>query len=665
MSEQPVEEVLAAFGEKIRAAITVATEIAEVVARRKMELAREAQAKSDAARADFAARLRAERDGAMPIMRQPWDAAWWRRAEPQEIAHVWQVTAGWAATDDPYARTTLEHMRRQIQQRYGVSVPDQPVSDRELALLLTPRPETEQTGPGAGDEPEFPERVQGQYEYVVRDAANPDAPWLARGSLAADPGAVPADVAVQGLRQYAQDGPEPGATRDERIDRLFEIAFGRVSPARDLSNVVIDVYPAGQLESGRSTPLYSLEGARMEEVREQRRAERQHVIDGQSEASDEEVLAAIALEERATREDLRYEQARAAAAGREPGQQVTWSISQSDFVKESDISRRVATGTDVVPPGMSPELFAAEQLMHRVGVEGRVPGSYSILVVQGRDGSAQLARVGGEQVEAIRAAQLPAYEAARAAGAGVDVRAAEQAQAELATTTAAARERMGDLRLRREMAEARLRGESDEVVMWAERLRQDLDEGWWETASPAEIAGVWEHVGTWPDGARKTAVQTQLLADVQRTHGVMVPPGASAGDVAVALDRALDAQGRNLPEDRQDERLRQQSQDEEAAATASGERAEGMATVGEPVEDVRAEAEQAAAMRAAEEQDRQAAAALADMGDREAADAVAAAAQGFSGTPSSRLAASQGKKGSRRPRPPRQSRDQERGRGGR
>ncbi|MGW1807154.1 hypothetical protein [Streptomyces sp. NPDC002078] len=549
MSEQS-DEVLQALGEKVRTAITVVSEIAEVVARHRMDKAREAQAASEAQRAEIAARLRAERDGAMPVMRQPWDNAWWRRAEPQEIAHVWQVTSGWTAADDPYAKTTLEHMRRQIQQRYGVSVPDQPAGDKELAMLLTPRPQAEQTGPGAGAEPEFQEGVQGSYEYVVRDAANPDAPWLAQGSVAAGAGAAPADVAVQGLRQYAQGGQERGATPEERIEHIYDVAYGHVGPARDLSNVVIDVYPAGQGESGLSTPLYSLEGARVEEVRAQRRAERLSVIDGRSEASDEEVLVAIALEERATREDLRYERARAAAAGREP---------------------------------------------------------------------------------------------------------------DLAAITAATRE----LRLRRQMAEARLRGESDAPVMWAERLSQDLDEGWWETASPAEIVGVWEHVGTWPEGASKTAVQAQLQAGVQRTHGVTVPSGASGGDVAAALEKVLDAQGRNLPEDRQGERLWQQSQDEEAAATASGERAEGMATVGEPVEDVRAEAEQAAAMRAAALQDREAAAALADMGDREAADAVAAAAQGFSGTPSSRLAASQGKKRARRPRPPRQSRDQERGLGGR
>lgn len=662
MSEQPVDEVLAAFGEKIRAAITVATEIAEVIARRRTELARERAAASDAARADFTARLRAEREGAMPIMRQPWDAAWWRRAEPQEIAHVWQITAGWAATDDPYARTTLEHMRRQIQQRYGVSVPGQPVSDEDLALALTPRPEAERDGVGPGNESEPPGGVQGQYEYVVRDAANPDA-VLARGTAVAEPGAAPADVAVRGLREYAQSGPEQGATRDERIDRLFATAYGRVSPARDLSTVVIDVYPAGQGESG-SAPLYSLDGGRVEEVRAERRAERQRVIDGRTDASDEEVLAAIALEERATREDLRYEHAKAAAAGREPDQQVTWSITQRVFEREQDVTRGVAQGTAVVPPGMSPELFAAEQLAQAADAGRAGRGEDYSIVVRDRD-STTLAQLTGAQVEAVRAAQGPAYEAARAAGVGVDVRAVEQAQAELATSTAVARERMGDLRLRREMAQARLRGESDQPVMWAERLRQDLDEGWWETASAAEVAGVWEHVGSWPDGAGKTAAQAQLWAGVQRTHGVVVTPGASAGDVAAALEKALDAQGRGGAEGRQDEQRRQQSREEEAAATASGERAQGMAAVGEPMEDVRAEAGHAVDTQAAAIQDRQAAAALAEMGDREAADAVAVAAEAFSGTPSSRLAASRAKGRSQRPRPKKQSRDQERGRGGR
>ncbi|MEV4443582.1 hypothetical protein AB0K09_32240, partial [Streptomyces sp. NPDC049577] len=242
MSEQPVEEVLAAFGERIRAAIAVATEVAEVVARRRMELAREAQAKSDAARADFAARLKAERDGAMPIMRQPWDAAWWRRAQPEEVAHVWQVTAGWAATDDPYARTTLDHMRRQIQQRYGVQMPDQPAANSELAALLaTPKQATDaqtQLDAAGKDEPPFPTAPSTEYQYVVRDAADPSK-VLVQGTMSAYSGAEPADVAVQGLRDYARGAAVMGQDPAERMNRILAAAYGRSGPARDLSGVTI------------------------------------------------------------------------------------------------------------------------------------------------------------------------------------------------------------------------------------------------------------------------------------------------------------------------------------------------------------------------------------------------------------------------------------------
>ncbi|MFI9724545.1 hypothetical protein ACIHFE_33785 [Streptomyces sp. NPDC052396] len=676
MSEQ-ADEVQHALGEKVRTVITVASEIAEMVARGRMDRAREAQAASEARRAQIAARLRAEREGAMPVMRQPWDAAWWRRAEPQEIAHVWQVTAGWEATDDPYARTTLEHMRRQIQQRYGVTVPDEPAPDKDVALLLAPRPQAERDELTAGVEPELPDSAQARYRYVVRDAVNPDAAWLGQGTVAADPGASPADIAVQGLREYAQGGLDRGATREERISRLFGAAYGRVSPARDLSSVVVSVYPAERTDDALGTPLLSLEGARVEEVRAERRAERQRVIDGQTEASDEEVLAAIALEERATRDDLRYQQAQAAAAGQEPGQQVTWDITFYDFVHEAYKSRDVAQGMGVVPAGMSPELFAAEQLLQRVGSKGRVPDDYSI-VVRDRESSSVLARVDSRQVEEVRSAQWPAYEAARAQGAGVDLRAREQAQAKLAETTAAVQERMGALRLRREMAEARLRGESDQTVVWAARLREDLDDGWWETASPAEVSGVCDHVGTWPDGVGKDAAQAQLCAGVQRTYGVVVSPGASAVDVAAAI--AGDARDMNLPADRDRDRLLQRAEDETTAAdvwaawAAAAKKAqkeqaqkevEETAAAREPAGEVEAAAAYAADMEAAAEQDRRAAAVLAAMGDREAADAVAVAAQGFPGNPSARLAASRGKKRSRRPRPKSQSRDQERGRGGR
>jgi hypothetical protein len=549
MSEQPTSEVYQEFSEKLRSAITVAMEVAELTAMRRMERAREAQAKSDAERAEAAARLKAERDGAMPIMRQPWDAAWWRRAEPQEVAHVWQITAGWAGTNDPYAKTTLDHMRRQIKQRYGVEVPDRPIPGSELAALLaTPtQPKDAQTqldASSTADEPEFPTGPQTQYRYVVRDVADPSK-VLAEGTLTAHPSASPADVAVHGLREYARGGTVMGQDASDRMNRLLDAAYGRVGDARDLSRVAIDIYPEGRAEGD---PLYTLTGERAEAVRAERRAERQAVIDGRTEASEAEVLAAVLLEGRATCEELRDREARL---------------------------REAAAG--------SPEEAAAA-----------------------------------------------------------------------AEAVAQTRERLAELNLRREAAEANLRGEDGSLVTQAAQLRESLDAGWWETANTTEIAGVWDHVDAWSEGAGKQAAQAHLRTGILRTHGITVPTGASGRDIAAAIESARDSRERNLPGDREEDRLRQRSREESAAATASRERAGGLADTGAPPEDVRAEAEHAAEMQAAAAQDRDAAAALAEMDDREAAEAIAVAAEGFTGTPSARLARQPAQRS--RPRQPRRAR---------
>ncbi|GAA1882021.1 hypothetical protein [Streptantibioticus ferralitis] len=123
MSEDSTNEVHEAMSAALHSAIKVATEVAEMTAMRRMEHLREAQARSDAERNEFMSRLSAERDGALPTMRQPWDEAWWQQARPEEIARTWEVTQGWARAGDPYAQSTLEHMSRQLKERHGVEVP--------------------------------------------------------------------------------------------------------------------------------------------------------------------------------------------------------------------------------------------------------------------------------------------------------------------------------------------------------------------------------------------------------------------------------------------------------------------------------------------------------------------------------------------------------------
>ena len=131
MSEHSTDEVHQAMAAALQSSIKVAMEVAELTAMRRMEQMREAQTRSDAERNEFLSRLSAERDGALPTMRQPWDEAWWQQAHPQQIAQTWEVTQGWARAGDPYAQSTLEHMGRQLKERHGVEVPHQWLSDRQ------------------------------------------------------------------------------------------------------------------------------------------------------------------------------------------------------------------------------------------------------------------------------------------------------------------------------------------------------------------------------------------------------------------------------------------------------------------------------------------------------------------------------------------------------
>ncbi len=223
---------------------------------------------------------------------------------------------------------------------------------------------------------------------------------------------------------------------------------------------------------------------------------------------------------------------------------------------------------------------------------------------------------------------------------------------------------MAELGLRREVAEANLRGEDGTRVAQAAALRESLDEGWWQTANTDEVAGVWDHVDGWPEGAGKQAAQANLRTGILRTHGVTAVSGASGRDIASAIDAARDTRDGDLLGDREVGRRRQRAREEGAAATASGERAGGLAETGAPSDEVRAEAGNAAEMRAAAEQDSAAAEALANMPDQEAADAVRVAAEAFSGTPSARLDASRQERRarSRQPKQRRRPRDPERGR---
>ncbi|WP_198359152.1 hypothetical protein [Streptomyces fildesensis] len=138
--QNETEEVYAAsmeaVAESIRLAITIAALIAESVVRaREREYERERQASEERSR-QSAERLRAERAAADPLLRAAWQERFWKDADPRRIGRTWQAASEWAGAD-PYAAATLEHLREQLKERFGIDVPNWPVGGVELARMIT------------------------------------------------------------------------------------------------------------------------------------------------------------------------------------------------------------------------------------------------------------------------------------------------------------------------------------------------------------------------------------------------------------------------------------------------------------------------------------------------------------------------------------------------
>jgi hypothetical protein len=111
------EEINALF----RTAITVAALLAEQIARRVQEQARQAEALAEQQRAEYQARIDAER-AAMRAQLQPvLDDNWWRRVTPERIGTAYESARGWAEHDD-LARAVADRIRDEVQQRYGIGI---------------------------------------------------------------------------------------------------------------------------------------------------------------------------------------------------------------------------------------------------------------------------------------------------------------------------------------------------------------------------------------------------------------------------------------------------------------------------------------------------------------------------------------------------------------
>lgn len=278
--------------------------------------------------------------------------------------------------------------------------------------------------------------------------------------------------------------------------------------------------------------------------------------------------------------------------------------------------------TEVVPGG---DPHATGTPLHSLNLdEARtaLQGQQEV-VAAGRDGDVHAVKAegGAEKVaEALRFEQRKLRSRLREQEPGID---AEQVRSKIADT---------GLRLR--AVEADLDGENGDLVVQAAVLRAELDEQWWQNATPAEIGATWNQVSAWGPGAGRDEALEHLRAGVYRQYGKDVPRDTSSDALYEMLTEVMHRRSRG----------------EEAEASRANETSERLDR-GEP-STARADGERkwANAQAEAAEQDRAAAAdyeELARNGESQATEAARTVSQAYPAKPSARLdrAAQKGRRG--------------------
>lgn len=157
-------------------------------------------------------RLRAERAAAEPLMRQVWQERFWEelgqdpREAAQRIGRAWQAAAEWA-TSDPYAKATLDHLRKQLDGRLGLKTQSWDVDGPQVArLVLVSDPDfrglMDKAREAAIQAAE--EAPHTSYVVLIQDLENPyEAAY--RGEVLAGPGLDAETVAAQEFRAWSEN----------------------------------------------------------------------------------------------------------------------------------------------------------------------------------------------------------------------------------------------------------------------------------------------------------------------------------------------------------------------------------------------------------------------------------------------------------------------------
>ncbi|WP_330346634.1 hypothetical protein OG858_47395 (plasmid) [Streptomyces europaeiscabiei] len=261
-------------GDVARLTILVATLIAERIVEERRQRYEAAQRQAETRAAQMAERVRAERSAVQPVLSGVHQERFWRDADPRRIGQAWQAASEWAASD-PYAAYTLDVLRENLRDRFGIETPEWPVGGGELSRILSVAdPEFRQVLKEARTAAEA-ER-EASYAVIIRDLNDP-ARVVSRSEMRV-PAGMPVDAAAG--RAYAEwarsaDGAESANSHDRYAVELVE----NTGASR-----------------AAHVPSAVLRGDRAEEVLADAESWRQAVVAGTESASDTELLYALSVE---------------------------------------------------------------------------------------------------------------------------------------------------------------------------------------------------------------------------------------------------------------------------------------------------------------------------------------------------------------------------------
>ncbi|MDO4039323.1 hypothetical protein [Clavibacter michiganensis] len=160
-----------------RVAITVATQMADRLARAREEAARTAQSRSEQEARQLQARFIAERDAAaarLAVVERP---EFWDRTTPTQQADMHEVAQQWKDYD-PRAQAASETIGREFQERYNINVNDPQANPDAVREVLVLREQRDAEAAAAAASAEKSGRSEAAVEVALAGAALDEAARL-------------------------------------------------------------------------------------------------------------------------------------------------------------------------------------------------------------------------------------------------------------------------------------------------------------------------------------------------------------------------------------------------------------------------------------------------------------------------------------------------------